>query len=169
MLKIHIVSDTKTNEQFIVNDYDIKGGLIKTKHWSYDDCSEGFMEHVSRDIKVEYTFLVNITAEFAITPDGINAYTSNRGFRSVNGLMYFYSVVIVESFSDHSLYESNLVHSESGIKTTNHDMYSYHLNEPFRYLNSQILYEVENGLDFKQILTRYLRPTKKADEFETSL
>lgn len=109
------------------------------------------------DIKIDREYLLNIHAEFMLDKDD-HALHYNRGFREIYGLGYFYSVVLYDNTSGYNVWESHIIHKENGIRCTNFDMYSYHLNDPFRYLSDQIEYEVYQSLDLKKILLQEKTP-----------
>ena len=76
----------------------------------------------------------------------------------VNRLAYAYSVnILIIVGRTNKLWNNDVVYTESGIKETRFDMYSYHVNEPEqKYLKDRLPYEVYDSLDFTKILSKYL-------------
>ena len=65
------------------------------------------------------------------------------------------------------LWNSDVVYTESGIKETRFDMYSYHVNEPEQsYIEWRLDYEVFESLNLNKILANYLT---KADIRDSKL
>jgi hypothetical protein len=153
--KIHIVDCDGLNR--IVDDKEIKDGKIKIRH--YDEWDDYYIE--SHPVAIKKTFLVFTNAKFIRNDKKdveLNAYYMWGGFGQVNKLAYCYSVHVIDiSNSSYQLYESNCFWSDSGIASTNFNMYSYHDNEPKQeYQEWRLDYEVFDRLDFNKIFSPYL-------------
>jgi len=123
--------------------------------WNYEDGGYHHSKHIPVEIDNEYVLIV--LADFILVEGkDIAAFTSrtNRGMCAVNGLMYAYSVTIIEKLSKHQLFEDMVVYTESGVKTTKYNMYSYHNNDPFRYNTYGLFGEVLESIDLDIILIK---------------
>lgn len=92
----------------------------------------------------------------------LNARTA-RPVGGTSSLMYCYSVTVIENRGSafgagHTMHllGSDLVYSESGMRATDFGMYSYHLNDPQRYLEDRIEYEAYCKADLVKALAKYL-------------
>ncbi len=166
--KLHIVTGDGLSR--IVSSDEIKDGEITIYH--YDDEGESYQDKVP--VTIKSTFLAIIHTEFIRNDkkDGpLNAYYMSGGFGQVNRLAYAYSVSIIDiSSSSYQLYESNCIWSDSGIKSTQFDMYSYHVNEPQQeYLEWRLDWEVWESLNLTQIFSQWLTTSDKRDSKISSL
>lgn len=158
--EIHIISIQGSDRQAVIADNElIKEGntySIERSQWEedyhYDD--GGYYITTKVPVEIDKSFVMIVSANFIIAPDKEHAYTSrtNRGMGDVNGLMYAYSVTIIEKLGNHQLRDKMVVHTESGVKTTKFSMYSYHFNNPFRYNEKRLVHEVEESIDINGIL-----------------
>ena len=82
----------------------------------------------------------------------------SSGLGQINRLAYAYSAtILIIVGTTNKLWNNDVVYTESGIKETRFDMYSYHVNEPEqKYLKDRLPYEVYDSLDFTKILSKYL-------------
>lgn len=164
--KIHIV-DCQGILKIVQSD-DIEGGCIKVRHYE-DDGDSYYDEPVP--VKIKETFLVITQGHFIRNYEDsskLNARTmSSGGMREINRLAYSYSVVVMEYSSRGQLWESDLIYSDAGIRPTQFDMYSYHVNEPVQeYTEWRLEWEVFESLNLNKILANYLT---KADIRESKL
>lgn len=82
---------------------------------------------------------------------------SSGGMREINRLAYSYSVVVMEYTGRGKVWESDLIYSDAGIRPTQFDMYSYHVNEPVQeYTEWRLEWEVFESLNLNKILANYL-------------
>jgi hypothetical protein len=155
--KILIVIDNNGNKYICTPDElkDIKDLKGKYRH-CYFDSEYNDMTSEWLDIKIDKEYLLNIHAEFILNDSG-NALYFDRGIREIYGLGYFYSIILYNT-SGNTVWESNIVYKENGIRCTNFDMYSYHSNDPFQYHTNQIEYEVYKSLDLNKILLQEKTP-----------
>lgn len=112
-------------------------------------------------VSIKHTFKVITSGEFILNDNDnskLNAYNMSAGMGEVNRLAYAYSATILIIVGTTSkLWNNDVVYTESGIKETRFDMYSYHVNEPEKkYLKDGLPYEVYDSLDFTKILSKYL-------------
>ena len=132
-------------------------GKIDLKFWG-DDGDSYSIE--SQPVRVEHTFAVLTSGQFIRNPydnSTLNAYNMSGGFRQINRLAFQWSATIIEVERVNSLYDNHVIWTESGIKATKYDMYSYHVNEPKQeYIESRLDWEVWESLDFEKILANYL-------------
>lgn len=153
--KIHIVDCG--GELQIIQDHQLKNGCIKVRHYEGDD--DYYDENVVVEIKE--TFLVMTQGNFIRNYEDsskLNACTMSGGFGQVNRLAYSYSVVIMTyTFFRVQRYTSDCIYTDAGIRPTQFDMYSYHVNEPEqKYTESRLGYEVFDSLNLHKILSKYL-------------
>lgn len=153
--KIHIV-DCQGILKIVQSD-DIEGGCIRVRHYEGDD--DYYDE--STPVTIKETFLVITQGHFIRNYEDkskLNARTmSSGGVGEINRLAYSYSVVVMEYSSHGQLWESNLIYSDAGIRPTQFDMYSYHVNEPVQeYTEWRLEWEVFESLNLTKILANYL-------------
>jgi hypothetical protein len=159
---IHIVENSN-GELEIVNSSQLKGGgpshsyTISKRYFDEDDEPSYYDEFVS----IKHTFKVITSGEFILNDNDsskLNAYNMSAGMGEVNRLAYAYSVnILIIVGRTNKLWSNDVVYTESGIKETRFDMYSYHVNEPEqKYLKDRLPYEVYDSLDFTKILSKYL-------------
>lgn len=136
---------------------------IKVRH--YDDIDDYYDEY--QEVKVLDTFVVMTKGEFirdTHDSSSLNACTMSGGFGQINRLAYSYSVNIIKGNAKGKLWESDLYYTESGIKSTQFDMYSYHVNEPKKRYNEDSLdFEVFDSLNLNNIFNEYLSTSDKRD------
>ena len=130
---------------------------ISKRHFDEDGESSYYDEFV--DIK--HTFKVITSGEFILNDNDsskLNAYNMSVGMGQINRLAYAYSAtILIIVGTTNKLWSNDVVYTESGIKETRFDMYSYHVNEPEqKYLKDRLPYEVYDSLDFTKILSQYL-------------
>lgn len=130
-------------------------GTIKIKH--YDQWDDPYT--TTQLVRVKDTFIVITKGHFILNDlddSKLNAYNMSTGGFGVNHLAYSYLVNVV-SWGTHKLWESDLIYSESGMKMTRSDMYSYHVNEPEKkYIEERLDWEVWQSLDLVKIFSKYL-------------
>ena len=104
--------------------------------------------------------MVKISAEFIRNDKDnskLNACTMSGGFGEINRLAYSYSVVVMTYTGRGKVWESDLIYSNAGIRSTQFDMYSYHFNEPEQvYDESRLTYELFDSLNLHKIFSNYL-------------
>ena len=151
----HIVSFPDDHQE-IVQAHEIdKDGMISRRVYvdSDDDDDSYYIEHIKVDI--DRSYLVNVTAAFVMNPkDRYKSplYMSQGGF-GINHLAFTYSVTIMEYYGSSSLYQT--LHTESGLKTTRFDMYSYHINQEDGtcvYPTDRLEWEVLDAIDLTKLL-----------------
>lgn len=130
---------------------------ITKRFFDEDGEPNNYDEYVS----IKHTFLVITKGDFILNDKDtskLNAYTISGGFNQVNRLAYSYSVVVmISNSSSYSIWESDCIYSDAGIKSTRFDMYSYHVNDPVqKYTESRLDYEVYDSLNLTKILSKYL-------------
>jgi len=145
--EIYVIIDNNGNKYICTPDElkDVKDSKGKYCH-RYFDSEYNDMTSEWLDVKIDKEYLLNIRAEFMLGNDG-HALHVDRGMREIYGLGYFYSIILYEN-AGYNVWEQHIVHKENGIRCTNFDMYSYHLNDPFRYLPDQIEYEVYQSMNY---------------------
>jgi len=160
MKQIVILKDSNDN-YYLRESYEVKDNKISVAVYDYESEYGGY-NYEQVEVSVVDTYILDIHAKFIINPKSHNnsAYTISRGFREVNGLAYSYSINIIEG-SSYSLFEDySLVHTESGIKCTQMDMYSYSKHKQTEsgnwdwdgYNEDSLVYEVFRSLDLNSIL-----------------
>ena len=151
--KIHIVDCA--GELKIIQSHELKDGCIKILH--YED--DGYY-HEYVPVTIKETFLVKLTAEFIRNEEDnskLNACTMSGGFGEINRLAYSYSVVVMTYTGRGKVWESDLIYSNAGIRSTQFSMYSYHFNEPEQmYDESRLTYELFDSLNLHKIFSNYL-------------
>ena len=163
--KIHIVDCEGILK--IVQSHHIKDGCIKVRHYEGDD--DYYDEPTP--VTIKETFSVITSGQFIRNYEDsskLNACTmSSGGMRETNRLAYSYSVIVMTYASRGKVWESDLIYSDAGIKSTRFDMYSYHVNEPEQsYIEWRLDYEVFESLNLNKILAKYLT---KADIRDSKL
>lgn len=152
---IHIVDCE--GELKIIHDHELKNGCIKVRHYE-DDGDSYYDENVV--VKIKETFLVITQGQFIRNykdSSKLNACTMSGGFSQVYRLAYSYSVVVMTHTGRGKVWESDCIYTDAGIRATQFDMYSYHVNEPEqRYDESRLDYEVFESLNLHKILSKYL-------------
>jgi hypothetical protein len=153
--KIHIV-DCKGKIK-IIQSHELKDGCIKILH--YEDDGDGYYyEYVP--VTIKHSFLIKLTAEFIRNEEDnskLNACTMSGGFGEINRLAYSYSVVVMTYTGRGKVWESDLIYSNAGIRSTQFSMYSYHFNEPEQmYDESRLTYELFDSLNLHKIFSNYL-------------
>jgi hypothetical protein len=153
--KIHIVDCA--GELKIIQSHELKDGCIKILH--YEDDGDGYY-HEYVPVTIKETFLVKISAEFIRNEEDnskLNACTMSGGFGEINRLAYSYSVVVMTYTGRGKVWESDLIYSNAGIRSTQFSMYSYHFNEPEQmYDESRLTYELFDSLNLHKIFSNYL-------------
>jgi hypothetical protein len=162
--KIHIVDYEGILK--IIQSHELRDGCIKIRHYEGDD--DYYDEPTP--VTIKETFLVITKGEFIRDYNDtskLNACTMSGGFGQINRLAYSYSVVVMNNPGRGKVWQSDLIHSSSGIRETRFDMYSYHFNEPEqRYDESRLDYEVFESLNLTKIFSKYLT---KADMRDSKL
>ena len=159
---IHIVENSN-GELEIVDSSKLKGGgpshsyTIRKRYFDEDGESSYYDEFVN----IKHTFKLITSGEFILNDNdtsNLNAYNMTSGLGHINKLAYAYSAtILIIVGTTNKLWNNDVVYTESGIKETRFDMYSYHVNEPKqRYLEDRLPYEVYDSLDFTKILSKYL-------------
>lgn len=160
--KIDIVefidSDGKSEQtRRIVESHQVKDGHISIKH--YDDYDDGYY-YVKQRVRVLHTFIVVTKGHFILNDSdssNLNAYRTYAGFGNISRLSYTWSAHIITYKEGGEMWDTDLIWSDSGIRSTRFDMYSYHVNEPEQvYLQDRLDYEVWESLDLNKILVKYL-------------
>ena len=160
--KIDIVefidSDGKPEQtRRIVESHQVKDGHISIKH--YDDYDDGYYYEKQR-VRVLHTFIVVTKGHFILNDSdssNLNAYRAYAGFGNISRLSYTWSAHIITYKEGGEMWETDLIWSDAGIRSTRFDMYSYHVNEPEQvYLQDRLDYEVWESLDLNKILAKYL-------------
>ena len=153
--KIHIVNCRGQSK--IIQSHELKDGCIKIRH--YEDDGDSYYDEPT-PATIKHTFLVKLTADLIRNDKDnskLNACTISRGFAEVDRLAYSYSVVVMAYTGNDKVWESDLIYSNAGIRATNFDMYSYHVNEPEQvYCESRLTYELFESLNLYKILSKYL-------------
>ena len=143
-------------------------GTIKEKQ--YDDWGDPYT--TTKVVCIKDTFIVITKGHFILNDlddSKLNAYNMSTGGFGVNHLAYSYLVNVV-SWGTHKLWESDLIYSESGMKMTRSDMYSYHVNEPDKkYIEERLDWEVWDSLDLVKIFSKYLPQDEVRDNTLTRL
>ena len=143
-------------------------GTIKIQH--YDQWDDPYT--TTQLVHIKDTFIVITKGHFILNDldsSELNAYNMSTGGFGVNHLAYSYLVNVV-SWGTHKLWESDLIWTESGMKMTNFDMYSYHLNEPEQhYTEERLDWEVWQSLDLVKIFSKYLPQDEIRDNTLTRL
>lgn len=133
-------------------------GKIELKFWEDDGDSYSID---LQPVKVQHTFVVITSGEFIRNSNNdstLNAYTISGGFGQINRLAFQWSATIVEVDGGSSLWESNMIWTDSGIRATRFDMYSYHVNQPEKeYTEDRLHWEVWQSLDLENLLSSYLQ------------
>ena len=156
---IHIVENSNGNLE-IVDSSRLKGGEPYTIRKRYFD-EDGEPSYYDDLVNIKHTFKVITSGEFILNDNdssNLNAYNMSSGLGQISKLAYAYSATILMIVGrTNKLWNSDVVYTESGIKETRFDMYSYHVNEPEqKYLKDRLPYEVYDSLDFTKILSQYL-------------
>ena len=130
---------------------------ISKRYFDEDGDPTSYDEFVS----IKHTFKVITSGEFILNDNDnskLNAYNMSAGLGQINRLAYSYSAtILIIVGTTNKLWNNDVVYTESGIKETRFDMYSYHVNEPEqKYLKDRLPYEVYDSLDFTKILSKYL-------------
>ena len=166
---IHIVENSNDDELEIVdsnrvslvnpdrNIFSYYPYKISKRYFDEDGESSYYDEFVS----IKHTFKVITSGEFILNDNDnskLNAYNMSAGLGQINRLAYSYSAtILIIVGTTNKLWNNDVVYTESGIKETRFDMYSYHVNEPEqKYLKDRLPYEVYDSLDFTKILSKYL-------------
>ena len=143
-------------------------GTIRIQN--YDEWGDPYI--TNQLVHIQDTFIVITHGHFIlndIDTSPLNAYNMSSGGFSVNHLAYSYLVNVV-SWGTHKLWESDLIYTESGMKMTQFDMYSYHLNEPEQhYTEERLDWEVWESLDLVKIFSKYLPQDEIRDNTLTRL
>jgi hypothetical protein len=143
-------------------------GTIKIQH--YDDWGNPYT--TTQLVRIRDTFIVITKGHFILNDSDtspLNAYNMSSGGFGVNHLAYSYLVNVV-SWGTHKLWESDLIYTESGMKMTQFDMYSYHQNEPKQhYIEGRLDWEVWQSLDLVKIFSKYLPQDEVRDNTLTRL
>jgi len=157
----HLCLVTIGDRQKVIDKSLIVDGKIKVSHWqeNYEHEDGGYHINDWMPVEIDKEFVLIVLADFIlkhVTRSEPDAFTSraNRGMRDSNGLVYAYSVTIIEKLGEHQLWDSMIVHTESGVKTTRFDMYSYHFNNPFRYISDRLPFEVMQNIQLDEILIK---------------
>ena len=141
-------------------------GKIDVRVWD-NDYDDGSYSIESQSVMVKHTFAVMTTGQFIRNTNDtstLNAHTMSGGFGQINRLAFQWSATIIEVGNSYSLWERNQVWSDSGIRPTTFDMYSYHINHPKQeYLESRLEWEVWESLDLENILSDYLQKSDIRD------
>ena len=160
--KIHIVefigSDGKAEQtRRIIKSHQLKNEHISVKH--YDDYDDSYYTELQK-VRVLHTFILVTKGHFILNDSDsskLNAYRAYGGFGSISRLSYTWSAHIITYKEGGEMWETDLIWSDSGIRSTRFDMYSYHVNEPEQvYLQDRLDYEVWESLDLNKILVKYL-------------
>ena len=154
----------------IIEDCEIKRAgkntLTRQHRHEYGDDGEFYSYDEWVPVEIEESFSVIAIAAFIRNPSdksALNACTARTG-TGTNHLMYSYSVTIIESHGSRNVYESDCVYSESGIRPTDFNMYSYHVNEPEQtYTEYRLEYEAYQKIDFTKALAKYLTTSDLRD------
>lgn len=143
-------------------------GTIKIQH--YDEWDNPYT--TNQLVHIKDTFIVITKGHFILNDSDkspLNAYNMSTGGFGVNHLAYSYLVNVV-ILGTHMLWESDLIYTESGMKMTQFDMYSYHLNEPKQhYIEGRLDWEVWQSLDLVKIFSKYLPKEEIRDNTLTRL
>lgn len=148
-----------------------KPGFFGTiKEQQYDQWDEPYT--TTRVVHIKDTFIVITKGHFILNDSDkspLNAYNMSTGGFGVNHLAYSYLVNVV-SWGTHKLWESDLIYTESGMKMTQFDMYSYHQNKPKQhYIEERLDWEVWQSLDLVKIFAKYLPQDEIRDNTLTRL
>lgn len=139
-------------------------GKIEIKLW--EDDGDSYSTSL-QPVRVEHTFVVITSGEFIRNSNdhsALNAYTISAGFNQVNRLAFVWSATIIEVDGSRSLWESNMIWTDSGIRATTFDMYSYHVNQPEQeYTEDRLEWEVWQSLDLETLLSSYLQVSDLRD------
>ena len=154
----------------IIEDGEIKRSgketLIRQRRYEYDEDGECYPRDEWIPVEIEESFSVITTAAFIRNvrdKSPLNACAARTG-TGINHLMYSYSVAIIEGIGYRNIHESDCVYSESGIRPTDFNMYSYHVNEPEqRYIEDRLEYEAYQKIDFAKALAKYLTKSDLRD------
>ncbi len=153
--KIHIVECQGLLK--IVKSDDLKNGCIRIRH--YDDYEDSYYDEMVPVI-IKQSFLVITNGQFIRNDSDtskLNACTMSGGFGQINRLAYSYSVVVMTYTGHGKVWESDVIYSDAGVKSTQFDMYSYHVNDPEqKYIEWRLDYEVFEFLDLNKIFGKYL-------------
>jgi hypothetical protein len=165
--KIHICFSTSNpDDVFIIPAHELRknknaqlndGYILKRQ---YSDTGEEYW-HENISVIIKKSFLVITHGKFVRDEnqsDELNAVTYSHGFRAIDSLVYSYSAIVV----DPSLINLDPFWTSSGIRTTQHNMYSYHLNST--YCEDRLDWEVFDSLDFWEILAPWLPKSKLRDK-----
>jgi hypothetical protein len=147
--KISLVEPLE-GEDFYVYSSDIKDGAIASTEWDMEDNSYT----VWTKVEVVKELEVHIQVHFLLQPDGSPKYVSGGDMRAINRLSYMYQILILEPCSDYKTYDQDVMYKDSGIGTTNGDMYSYHTIEEGKttYQTGSIEWDILTTLDYTSIL-----------------
>jgi len=160
--KIHIVDCE--GQLKIIQSHELKNGCIKIRH--YDDYEDSYYDEPVK-VTIKETFLVVTNGQFIRNDEDkskLNACTMSGGFGQINRLAYSYSVVVMKYTGHSKVWESDLIYSDAGIRSTNYDMYSYHVNSPEqKYTEYRLDYEVFESLNLTKILSKYLTKADMRD------
>ena len=160
--KIHIVD--YQGQIKIIQSHELKDGCIKIRH--YDDYEDSYYDEPVK-VTIKETFLVITKGQFIRNDEDkskLNACTMSGGFGQINRLAYSYSVVVMTYTGHGKVWESDMIYSNAGIRATQFDMYSYHVNSPEqKYTESRLDYEVFDSLNLTKILAKYLTKSDMRD------
>jgi hypothetical protein len=160
--KIHIVDCQ--GQLKIIQSHELKDGCIKIRH--YDDYEDSYYDEPVK-VTIKETFLVVTKGQFIRNDEDkskLNACTMSGGFGQINRLAYSYSVVVMTYTGHGKVWESDMIYSDAGIRATQFDMYSYHVNSPEqKYTESRLDYEVFDSLNLTKILAKYLTKSDMRD------
>ena len=157
---IHIVENSNDELEIVDSSRLKEGGPFYSYTLSkrYFDAEPSYYDEF---VSIKHTFKVITSGEFILNDNDnskLNAYNMSAGLGQINRLAYSYSAtILIIVGTTNKLWNSDVVYTESGIKETRFDMYSYHVNEPEqKYLKDRLPYEVYDSLDFTKILSKYL-------------
>lgn len=160
--KIHIVDCE--GQLKIIQSHELKNGCIKIRH--YDDYEDSYYDEPVK-VTIKETFLVVANGQFIRNDEDkskLNACTMSGGFGQINRLAYYYSVVVMKYTGHGKVWESDMIYSDAGIRATQFDMYSYHVNSPEqKYTEYRLDYEVFDSLNLTKILSKYLTKSDMRD------
>ena len=146
IVKIYEIQNTR--RVYRVGDF----GYLHYKQWEDDD----YYTITEQPVRILDTFTVITNGHFIrnTKETGLNAYKTSRGFREISGLLYSASVMIVKSSESDTLSGYDVVWSGCELKSTQFNMYSYHLDG--EYQDNLLDLEIFQSLDLNTILKDYL-------------
>ena len=162
--KIHIVEYLDVDDKpvqpqtrRIIQSHKLKNEHINVKH--YDEYSDSYYSEMQK-VRVLHTFILVTKGHFILNDcdsSNLNAYRAYGGFGTISRLSYTWSAHIITYKEGGEMWDTDLIWSDSGIRSTRFDMYSYHVNEQEQvYLQDRLDYEVWESLDLNKILVKYL-------------